>query len=140
MQTLEVDMELIVPDDSLSIYEGAIAPWSMGSSSEYFIRLLEALSKDMNFSLDTPWKKLGVKVKEAILNGYEYEVHVKYKNRYGRARQYSTGFEGVVPFLERRHGETESEFSRDRYEAFMRETPCPSCKGARLKEFGRGAK
>ena len=131
---LEVDMELIVPDDSLSIYERAIAPWSMGASSEYFLRLLEALSKDMNFSLDTPWKKLSVKVKEAILNGYDYEVHVKYKNRYGRARQYSTGFEGVVPFLERRHGETESEFSRDRYEAFMRETPCPACKGARLKD------
>jgi excinuclease ABC subunit A len=127
-------MELIVPDDSLSIYEGAIAPWSMGASSEYFLRLLEALSKDMNFSLDAPWKKLSVKVKDAILNGYDYEVHVKYKNRYGRARQYSTGFEGVVPFLERRHGETESEFSRDRYEAFMRETPCPACKGARLKD------
>ncbi|MFZ9927485.1 MAG: excinuclease ABC subunit UvrA, partial [Candidatus Nanopelagicaceae bacterium] len=131
---LEVDMELIVPDDSLSIYEGAIAPWSMGASSEYFLRLLEALSKDMNFSLDAPWKKLSVKVKDAILHGYDYEVHVKYKNRYGRARQYSTGFEGVVPFLERRHGETESEFSRDRYEAFMRETPCPACKGARLKD------
>ncbi|NCA18267.1 MAG: excinuclease ABC subunit UvrA [Actinobacteria bacterium] len=131
---LEVDMELIVPDDSLSIYEGAIAPWSMGSSAEYFLRLLEALSKDMSFSLDTPWKKLTAKVKDAILNGYDYEVHVKYKNRYGRARQYSTGFEGVVPFLERRHGETESEFSRDRYEAFMRETPCPACNGARLKD------
>jgi excinuclease ABC subunit A len=131
---LEVDMELIVPDDSLSIYEGAIAPWSMGASSEYFLRLLEALAKDMSFSLDAPWKKLSVKVKDAILNGYDYEVHVKYKNRYGRARQYSTGFEGVVPFLERRHGETESEFSRDRYEAFMRETPCPACKGARLKD------
>ena len=131
---LEVDMELIVPDDSLSIYEGAIAPWSMGSSAEYFLRLLEALSKDMSFSLNTPWKKLTAKVKDAILNGYDYEVHVKYKNRYGRARQYSTGFEGVVPFLERRHGETESEFSRDRYEAFMRETPCPACNGARLKD------
>ena len=131
---LEVDMELIVPDDSLSIYEGTIAPWSMGASSEYFLRLLEALAKDMSFSLDAPWKKLSVKVKDAILNGYDYEVHVKYKNRYGRARQYSTGFEGVVPFLERRHGETESEFSRDRYEAFMRETPCPACKGARLKD------
>ena len=131
---LEVDMELIVPDDSLSIYEGAIAPWSVGASSEYFLRLLEALSKDMNFSLDTPWKKLSTKIKDAILSGYEYEVHVKYKNRYGRQRQYSTGFEGVVPFLERRHGETDSEFSRDRYEAFMRETPCPACKGARLKD------
>ena len=131
---LEVDMELIVPDDSLSIYEGAIAPWSMGSTSEYFVRLLEALAKDMGFSLDAPWRKLSTKVKEAILNGYEYEVHVKYKNRYGRARQYSTGFEGVIPFLERRHGETESEFSRDRYEAFMRQTPCPACKGARLKD------
>jgi excinuclease ABC subunit A len=130
---LEVDEELIIPDDSISIYEGAIAPWSGGQSSEYFLRLLEGLAQDVKFSLDTPWKKLSEKAKDAIINGYDYEVHVKYKNRYGRVRNYSTGFEGVVPFIHRRHGETDSDYSRDKYEAYMRETPCPACKGSRLK-------
>ena len=131
---LEVDEELIIPDDSISINEGAIAPWAAGGqSSEYFLRLLEALALELKFSLDNPWKKLSVKVKEAIMNGFDYEVHVKYKNRYGRVRNYSTGFEGVIPFIHRRHGETDSDYSRDKYEAYMRETPCPACKGARLK-------
>jgi excinuclease ABC subunit A len=130
---LEVDVDLIIPDDSISINEGAIAPWSGGHSSEYFLRLLEALASELKFSLDNPWKKLSAKAKEAIINGFEYEVHVKYKNRYGRVRNYSTGFEGVVPFIHRRHSETDSDYSRDKYEAYMRETPCPACKGARLK-------
>ena len=130
---LEVDEELIIPDDSISINEGAIAPWAGGQSSEYFLRLLEALAIELKFSLDNPWKKLSVKAKEAIMNGFDYEVHVKYKNRYGRVRNYATGFEGVVPFIHRRHGETDSDYSRDKYEAYMRETPCPACKGARLK-------
>jgi excinuclease ABC subunit A len=130
---LEVDEELIIPDDSISINEGAIAPWAGGQSSEYFLRLLEALALELKFSLDNPWKKLSVKAKEAIMNGFDYEVHVKYKNRYGRVRNYSTGFEGVIPFIHRRHGETDSDYSRDKYEAYMRETPCPACEGARLK-------
>jgi excinuclease ABC subunit A len=87
----------------------------------------------MKFSLDTPWKKLSVKAKDAVINGFDYEVHVKYKNRYGRVRNYSTGFEGVIPFIHRRHSETDSDYSREKYEAYMRETPCPACKGARLK-------
>ena len=130
---LEVDEELIIPVDSISINEGAIAPWSGGQSSEYFLRLLEALAKELKFSMDSPWKKLSAKAKDAIINGFEYEVHVKYRNRYGRVRNYSTGFEGVVPFIHRRHSETDSDYSRDKYEAYMRETPCPACKGARLK-------
>jgi len=130
---LEVDEDLIIPDDSISINEGAIAPWAGGQSSEYFLRLLEALAIELKFSMDNPWKKLSVKAKEAIINGFDYEVHVKYKNRYGRVRNYSTGFEGVVPFIHRRHSETDSDYSRDKYEAYMRETPCPTCKGARLK-------
>ncbi|MEI9907290.1 MAG: excinuclease ABC subunit UvrA [Actinomycetota bacterium] len=130
---LEVDMDLIVPDDSISINEGAIAPWSVGQTSEYFTRLLEALSGEISFSLDVPWKRISAKAKDAILNGFDYEVHVKYKNRYGRTRNYSTGFEGVVPFIHRRHSETDSDYSRDKYEAYMREIPCPTCKGARLK-------
>ena len=130
---LEVDEELVIPNDDLSINDGAITPWSGGQSSEYFSRLLEGLAADIKFSMDTPWKKLSVKAKEAILYGSDYEVHVKYKNRYGRVRNYSTGFEGVVSFVERRHSETDSDFSRDKYEAYMRETPCPVCKGTRLK-------
>jgi excinuclease ABC subunit A len=130
---LEVDEELVIPNDELSINEGAIAPWSGGQSSEYFSRLLEGLAIEMKFSMDTPWKKLSAKARDAVLYGSDYEVHVKYKNRYGRVRNYTTGFEGIVPFVERRHSETDSDFSRDKYEAYMRETPCPVCKGSRLK-------
>ena len=129
---LEVDNDLIIPDDSISINEGAVAPWSGGQSSDYFLRLLEALAKDVSFSLDTPWKKISVKARDAIINGYEYEIKMKYKGRYG-TKNYTTGFEGVVPFIHRRHSETDSDYSRDKYEAYMRETPCDVCKGARLK-------
>ena len=130
---LEVDEELVIPDDNLSINDGAIAPWSSGHTSEYFLRLLEALSGEVKFSLDNPWKKLSAKAKEAILNGFEYEVHVKYKNRYGRVRNYSSGFEGVIPFIHRKHDETDSDYSREKYESYMRQIPCNVCKGARLK-------
>ena len=129
---LEVDEELIIPDDSISINDGAIAPWSGGQSSDYFLRLLEALAKDVAFSLDTPWKKISVKARDAIINGYEYEIKMKYKGRYG-TKNYTTGFEGVIPFIHRRHSETDSDYSRDKYEAYMRETPCDVCNGARLK-------
>ena len=128
----EVDLDLIIPDDSISINDGAIAPWSGGQSSDYFLRLLEALAKDLPFSLDTPWKKISIKAREAILNGYEYEIKMKYKGRYG-ARNYTTGFEGVIPFIHRRHEETDSDYSRDKYEAYMREISCEKCNGARLK-------
>ena len=130
---LEVDVELVIPNDELSINEGAIAPWSGGQSTGYWARLLEGLASELKFSMDTPWKKLSAKAKDALLNGWDFEVHVKYKNRYGRDRNYSTGFEGVVSFIERRHLETDSDYSRDKYEAYMRETPCPVCKGSRLK-------
>ena len=128
----EVDLDLIIPDDSISINDGAIAPWSGGQSSDYFLRLLEALAKDLPFSLDVPWKKIAIKAREAILNGYEYEIKMKYKGRYG-ARNYTTGFEGVIPFIHRRHEETDSDYSRDKYEAYMREISCEKCNGARLK-------
>ena len=128
----EVDLDLIIPDDSISINDGAIAPWSGGQSSDYFLRLLEALAKDLPFSLDIPWKKIAIKAREAILNGYEYEIKMKYKGRYG-ARNYTTGFEGVIPFIHRRHEETDSDYSRDKYEAYMREISCEKCNGARLK-------
>jgi excinuclease ABC subunit A len=112
---LEVDEDLVIPDDSLSINDGAIAPWASRATSEYFLRLLEALAGDVKFSLSTPWKKLSEKARTAILHGYDYEVHVKYKNRYGRVRNYSTGFEGVMPFIQRKHGETDSDYSREKY-------------------------
>jgi excinuclease ABC subunit A len=129
---LEVDENLIIPDDSISILDGAIAPWSGGQSSDYFVRLLEALAKDLPFSLDVPWKKISVKARDAIINGYEYEIKMKYKGRYG-TKNYTTGFEGVVPFIHRRHSETDSDYSRDKYEAYMRQIPCNVCSGARLK-------
>ena len=130
---LEVDIDLVIPDDSISISEGAIAPWSSGHVNEYFMHLLEGLSEEVAFKFDVPWKKISEKARNAILNSHEHKVHVKYKNRYGRTRNYSTGFEGVIPFLQRKHSETDSEFSRERYESYMREVPCGTCDGARLK-------
>jgi excinuclease ABC subunit A len=129
---LEVDPELVVPDDDLTLAEGAIAPWATGSS-DYFLRLMRALGDDLGFSVDTPWRALPERAKDALLRGQDYQVHVKFKNRYGRERSYTTGFEGVIPFVQRRHGETDSDWSRERYEGYMREIPCPTCKGARLK-------
>ncbi len=131
---LEVDPELVIPDDELSIAEGAIAPWAQGqSSNQYFDRILVALGEELNFSVDAPWRSLPERAKEAILRGKDHKVHVRYKNRWGRERAYSTGFEGVISFLERRHSETDSEWSREKYEGYMREVPCPVCRGARLK-------
>ncbi|WP_313564797.1 excinuclease ABC subunit UvrA [Mobilicoccus sp.] len=131
---LEVDPELVVPDEDLSIREGAIAPWSQASGvADYFLRVLTALAGDLSFSLDVPWKALPQRAKDAILHGHQHKVHVRYRNRFGRERQYSTGFEGAIPFVRRRHGETESDMSRERYEGYMRQIPCPVCKGARLK-------
>ena len=129
---LEVDPELVVPDEDLSLRDGAVAPWAQ-ISSEYFERVLSALADDLGFSMDQPWRALPERARKAVLYGENHQVHVRYKNRWGRERQYSTGFEGVVTFLERRHSETESEWSKEKYEAFMREVPCPVCEGARLK-------
>lgn len=129
---LEVDPELVIPDPELSLEGGAITPWMRGSS-EYHLRLMRALGDDMGFSVDTPWRDLPKKVQQALLYGRNHKVHVRYRNRWGRERQYSTGFEGVVTFIERKHAETESENSRERYEGYMREVPCPTCGGARLK-------
>jgi excinuclease ABC subunit A len=128
-----VDPELVVPDPDLSLAEGAIAPWGTGHHYEYFGRLLKALGDQVGFSMDTPWRSLPKKAQDAVLNGSEKQVHVRYRNRYGRERSYYTAFEGVMPFLERRHSEADSETSRERYEGYMRDVPCPACKGARLK-------
>jgi len=129
----EVDSELVVPDGQRSLAEGAIHPWSIGTTSEYFVRLLEGLAKAMGFSVDTPWDDLPAAARKAVLNGSTQQVHVSYRNRYGRQRSYYAEFEGVIPFLERRATQTDSESARDRYEGYMREVPCPVCKGTRLK-------
>ena len=129
---LEVDPDLLVPDDELTLAEGAIAPWTQGSA-EYFQRLMTALADQLGFSMDVPWRALPARAREALLHGEDYQVHVRYRNRFGRERSYSTGFEGAIPFVQRRHSETESEWSRERYEGYMREVPCPVCGGARLK-------
>jgi excinuclease ABC subunit A len=130
---LEVDPELIVPDESKSLKDGALAPWSAGTVSDYFFRLIEALGETLGFRMDTPWAKLPERARQALLRGYELQVHVRYKNRYGRERSYYTNFEGVIPWVERRHAEAESDSSREKFAGYMREVPCPSCGGARLK-------
>ncbi|MGA8047801.1 MAG: excinuclease ABC subunit UvrA [Dermatophilaceae bacterium] len=131
---LEVDPTLIVPDEELSLADGAVAPWASGSGvSEYFDRVLRALADEMSFSVDAPWRSLPKRARDAVLHGRNHKVHVRYRNRFGRERSYSTGFEGAVPFVKRRHAETDSDWSRERYEGYMREIPCPTCRGARLK-------
>jgi excinuclease ABC subunit A len=129
----EVDPELIIPDQEKSLRQGAIQPWSTGQSAEYFLRLLEALGKDQGFNLDTPWRAISDRAQKAILYGDDYQVHVRYRNRFGRQREYYTGFQGAVPWIERRHSDTESDWSRDKYEGYMRDVPCATCGGARLK-------
>ena len=128
---LEVDPELVVPDEELTLAEGAIAPWT--SHQKYFARQLKALGEELSFDVSTPWRALPRRAKEAILRGKDYEVKVRYRNRWGRERIYSTGFEGVLDYVMRKHDETESEWSKERYQGYMREVPCPACHGARLK-------
>jgi excinuclease ABC subunit A len=129
----QVDPELIVPDEDLSIDSGAIAPWS-GFRGEFFGRVLTAVGAEFGFSTATVWKKLKAPQRKIVLYGTGgKQVTVKYKNRYGRQRQYQTRYEGVVPWLERRHTESESERAREQIEGYMREVPCPACGGARLK-------
>jgi len=130
---MEVDPELIVSDPEKSLKEGAIAPWAGGHVSDYFDRLIEALADTLGFRLDTPWQRLPAKAKKALLYGHDTQVHVRYKNRYGRERSYYTDFEGAITYVERRHAEAESDSSREKFAGFMREVPCPSCKGSRLK-------
>ena len=130
---MEVDPDLVVPDPDLTLDEGAIAPWSGGHVTDYFARLVEALGDAMGFDMETPWSKLPAKARKSLLYGHPDEIHVRYRNRYGRQRSYYTTFEGVVPYIERRHDEAETDTSRERYAGFMREVPCEACGGARLK-------
>ena len=127
----EVDPELIVPDEEASLADGAVMVWSSGQ--RYYQKVLQGLADQMGFDLNTPWKDLPADVKHAVLYGLDYKVHVKYRNRWGRERTYSTGFEGAINFIERKREETESEYVADKLNAYMREVPCPKCQGARLK-------
>lgn len=128
---LEVDPDLVVPDEELSLEDGAVAPWSR--NVKYHVRLLKSLGKELGFSTRTAWKELPSEARQAILYGKDYEVKVKFRNRWGRERSYTTGFEGAVNYIERKREETESDRTLERLEAYMREVPCPVCQGARLK-------
>jgi excinuclease ABC subunit A len=129
----EVDPELVVPDPERSLAEGALAPWANGQTSEYFERLLQGVADVEGFDLDTPWDQLTARAQKAVLHGLTEQVHVHYRNRYGRDRSYYASYEGVIPWIERRYSETESDYSREKYEGYMREVPCPACQGTRLK-------
>ena len=128
----EVDPELVVPNTDLSIDQGAVAPWASGRT-EYFGRVLIAVAETLGFSTKTPWKKLKKSEQKALLRGTAKQVHVQYRNRYGRTRSYFTNYEGIIPYLQRRHSEAESDYMREQIEGYMREVPCPECGGARLK-------
>jgi excinuclease ABC subunit A len=129
---LEVDPELVVPDPDLSIREGAVSPFA-SARLEYWNRVLEATAEAHGFSLDTPWRRLSARAKEIILYGSDRDIYIRYRNRYGRQRAYYTSFEGAIPVIERRHDETDSDYARARYEQYMRQVPCRTCKGARLR-------
>ncbi len=129
----EVDAELVVPNPDLSLAEGAVGPFST-ARTQYFDRVLEALAATYGFSLRTPWNQLKKSQQKAVLYGTgSKKLQVEYKNRYGRTRSYRTAFEGAIPWLQRRHADTESDWSRGQVESYMREVPCPVCGGARLR-------
>lgn len=130
--TFEVDPELIIPDGEMSLSEGAIAPWR-SANTQYFTRMLESVANVNDIDLDAPWEGLSAKQRKVVLYGVTGKMTVKYKNRYGRARSYSTEYEGVIPWLKRRHEGSDSEWSREQYEGYMRLVACSSCGGARLK-------
>ena len=131
---LEIDPDLIISDPDKSLADGVIEPWSgTKMTSQYYGHILEGLAKEMGFSMKTPWKGLPDDVKHDILYGHDFKVNVSYRNRWGRLREYSTGFEGVIRTLMRRHDETDSQSMREYYESYMREVPCQVCHGRRLK-------
>ncbi|MBU6226827.1 MAG: excinuclease ABC subunit UvrA [Acidobacteria bacterium] len=128
----EVDPDLVVPNTDMSISEGAIAPWR-SAHTQYFTRLLESVAEKYKIPLDKPFAKLTEKQRGVVLNGVEEGLVVKYRNRYGRQRTFNTHYEGVIPWIKRRHEGAESDWAREQYESFMREVPCTACSGARLK-------
>ncbi|MFL6027779.1 MAG: excinuclease ABC subunit UvrA [Friedmanniella sp.] len=130
---MEVDPDLVVPDDEKTLADGAIAPWASAHVADYFLRLIDSLADSVGFSTHVPWHRLPAAARKVLLYGVPGQVHVTYKNRYGRERSYNAKYEGVVSYIERRHAEAESDTSRERFAGYMREVPCTACKGARLK-------
>jgi len=130
--TFEVDPELLIPDSEVSLADGAIAPWR-SAHTQYFTRMLESVADKHDIDMNDPWEKLSAKQQKVILNGVPGKMTVKYKNRYGRSRSYKTEYEGVIPWIKRRHEGTDSEYSREQYEGYMRLVACTACGGARLK-------
>jgi excinuclease ABC subunit A len=129
----EVDPELVVPDPTKTLAGGALSPWA-GGRSRWFDRMLEAIADEHGFSVKTRWDKLRKADQKVILYGSgAKQVSLKYRNRQGRQRSFVTHYEGVIPWLQRRHSESESEGMREWTETFMREVPCSACGGARLK-------
>ena len=128
---LEVDPELVVPNPELSLSEGAIRPWS--TKNKYLMHMVAGLGEELGFDLDTPFRDLSASQQKALLRGRDYQVKVKFRNRWGRMRTYSSGFEGAIPWIMRKREETESEVMRARYEGYMRQVPCSTCNGDRLK-------
>jgi excinuclease ABC subunit A len=134
---MEIDPELVVPDPTLSIGEGAIAPWA-ASASHYYEQLTQSISERYDVDLETSWQDLPAEARDFFLSGTKGErVQVSYRNRFGRRRTYSTQFEGIIPNLERRYRETDSDYSREKIEEYMTLRPCPDCKGARLRPESR---
>ena len=132
---MAVDPELVIGDTSASIQDGAIIPWSTQGKGlyNYFVRMLQGLAKELNFSLKTPWEDLDEDVRDAILFGNNYEVQVKWKSKYGREMRYTSGFEGVLQYVDRKYHESDSDWHRAKWAEYLREIPCPACEGARLK-------
>ena len=128
----EVDAELVIPDNSMSLAEGAIAPWRSAHTA-YFHRMLGAVAEQEGIDMDKPWSKLSAKHQKLVLQGKSGAMQVKYRNRFGKVRQFSTQYEGVIPWIKRRHADAESDWTREQFETYMREVPCPACSGARLK-------
>ena len=132
---MSVDEELLLADDEMSIADGVIVPWTSQGKGlyQYYDKLLTGLAADLDFSLATPWKDLPDGVREAVLTGNNYSVKVKWKNRYGREVSYSSGFEGVIPYIERQYMQADSDVQRARWAEYLREVPCPACEGRRLR-------
>ena len=132
---MAVDPELVLGDPGASVNQGVLLPWSFQGKGlmNYLSRPLVSLSEELGFSLDTPWNELPEEIQDCILFGNNFEIKVRWKNRFGRELSYRTGFEGVLPYVERKWQETESDYARDKWAGFLREIPCPGCGGTRLK-------
>jgi excinuclease ABC subunit A len=132
-----IDPDLVVPDPSLSVGEGAIAPWA-NSASNYYEQVSEAIAKRYKVDLFAPWEELPKEHRELFLTGTNGEpLQITYRNRFGRSRSYATRFEGVLANLQRRYRETDSEWTREKIEEFMSLRACPQCGGARLRPESR---